>query len=165
MQRASFVELARLKRGIGILATVGSTAPFVGLFGTVVGIINAFKSIGASGGGGINVVAGGIAEALVATAFGLLVAIPAVWAYNALTTKVEGLSLDLDNASAELIEIFLRWEAKAEEQAAGPVRRHHGGACNKLIASPNGRRSPDLLPTSTSLPWWTWCWCSSSSSW
>lgn len=117
MQRASFVELARLKRGIGILATVGSTAPFVGLFGTVVGIINAFQRIGSEGGGGINVVAGGIAEALVCTAFGLLVAIPAVWAYNALTTKVEGLSLEMDNASAELLDIFLRWEAKAHEAA------------------------------------------------
>jgi biopolymer transport protein ExbB/biopolymer transport protein TolQ len=115
MQRASFVELARLKRGIGILATIGSTGPFVGLFGTVVGIINAFKSIGASGGGGINVVAGGIAEALVTTAFGLLVAIPAVWAYNALTTKVEALSLEMDNASAELLDIFLRWESRAHE--------------------------------------------------
>ncbi len=117
MQRASFVELARLKRGIGILATIGSTGPFVGLFGTVVGIINAFKRIGESGGGGINVVAGGIAEALVTTAFGLLVAIPAVWAYNALTTKVEALSLEMDNASAELLDIFLRWEAKAHEGA------------------------------------------------
>ncbi|MFN7974422.1 MAG: MotA/TolQ/ExbB proton channel family protein [Acidobacteriota bacterium] len=117
MQRASFVELARLKRGIGILATIGSTGPFVGLFGTVVGIINAFKNIGAQGGGGIAVVAGGIAEALVTTAFGLLVAIPAVWAYNALTTKVEQLSLEMDNASAELLDIFLRWEAKAHDGA------------------------------------------------
>lgn len=117
MQRASFVELARLKRGMGVCATVGSTAPFVGLFGTVFGIINAFKMIGASGGGGINVVAGGIAEALITTAFGLLVAIPAVWAFNALSTKVEALSLEMDNASAELLDIFLRWEARAHEGA------------------------------------------------
>lgn len=117
MQRASFVELARLKRGIGVLATVGSTGPFVGLFGTVVGIINAFQGMGSAQGGGIGAVAGGIAEALVTTAFGLLVAIPAVWAYNALTTKVEALSLEMDNASAELLDIFLRWEAKAHEGA------------------------------------------------
>ncbi len=117
MQRASFVELARLKRGLGVLATVGSTAPFVGLFGTVIGIINSFQSIGATGGGGINVVAGGISEALVATAFGLLVAIPAVWAFNYLTTKIEGLSLEMDNASAELLDIFLRWETKSHDEA------------------------------------------------
>jgi Biopolymer transport proteins len=79
-----------LKRGLGLLATIGSTAPFIGLFGTVVGIINAFRSIAATGSGGMSVVSGGIAEALVSTALGIFVAIPAVVAFNHFTGKIEG---------------------------------------------------------------------------
>src|SRR5262249_16056855 len=81
--------LIQLKRGLGFLATIGSTAPFVGLFGTVVGIINAFRSIAATGSGGMSVVSGGIAEALVSTALGIFVAIPAVVAFNHFTGKME----------------------------------------------------------------------------
>lgn len=95
---------AELRRGFGILASVGSIAPFVGLFGTVVGIINAFEGIARTGSGGLGSVSAGIAEALVVTAFGLAVAIPAVLAFNFLTTRVERLDLALDQAAGELLD-------------------------------------------------------------
>lgn len=78
-----------LRRGLGLLATVGSTAPFVGLFGTVLGIVSAFHTMGVTGQGGLGSVATGISEALVATALGILVAIPALWIYNALTQRIQ----------------------------------------------------------------------------
>jgi biopolymer transport protein ExbB/biopolymer transport protein TolQ len=98
---------AEMKRGLSALATIGSTAPFVGLFGTVVGILNAFKGIANSKATGLSAVAGGIAEALVTTAFGLLVAVPAVWAYNYFTNKVEAFDVEMDNSSMELINYFI----------------------------------------------------------
>jgi biopolymer transport protein ExbB/TolQ len=101
-------EVADLKKGLGGLATVGSTAPFVGLFGTVVGIINAFRAMAQSGSGGLGSVSAGIAEALVTTAFGLLVAIPAVWMFNYFTNRVEGFAVDLDDVSAEIVDAALR---------------------------------------------------------
>src|SRR3954462_14184053 len=82
LERAEAIVHAELKRGLGGLATIGSTAPFVGLFGTVVGIINAFTSISTEKSTGLGAVAGGISEALVTTAIGLFVAIPAVWMFN-----------------------------------------------------------------------------------
>ena len=85
------MELVTLKRGNAVLATVGATAPFVGLLGTVFGIITAFNSMATSGSGGITAIAAGIAEALIATGFGLIVAIPAVWCYNYFTTKIDNL--------------------------------------------------------------------------
>src|SRR5512144_1326192 len=85
VQRATAVNLADLKRGLSGLATIGSTAPFVGLFGTTFGIINAFHGMSVTGSGGIAAISAGIAEALITTAFGLFVAVPAVWAYNYLT--------------------------------------------------------------------------------
>ena len=101
-------EVSDLRKGLGGLATVGSTAPFVGLFGTVVGIINAFRAMAQSGSGGLGSVSAGIAEALVTTAFGLLVAIPAVWMFNYLSNRVEGFSVDLDDVSAEIVDHVLR---------------------------------------------------------
>ena len=95
------------KRGLSALATIGSTAPFVGLFGTVVGILNAFKGIESNKATGLSAVAGGIAEALVTTALGLLVAVPAVWAYNYFTNKVEAFDVEMDNSSMELINYFI----------------------------------------------------------
>jgi biopolymer transport protein ExbB/biopolymer transport protein TolQ len=95
--------LIQLKRGLGVLATIGSTAPFVGLFGTVVGIINAFRSIAATGSGGMSVVSGGIAEALVSTALGIFVAIPAVVAYNHFTGKMETFHVEMNRASSQLV--------------------------------------------------------------
>ena len=95
--------LIQLKRGLGLLATIGSTAPFVGLFGTVVGIINAFRSIAATGSGGMSVVSGGIAEALVSTALGIFVAIPAVVAFNHFTGKMETFHVEMNRASSQLV--------------------------------------------------------------
>ncbi len=95
--------LIQLKQGLGVLATIGSTAPFVGLFGTVVGIINAFRSIAATGSGGMSVVSGGIAEALVSTALGIFVAIPAVVAFNHFTGKIETFHVEMNRASSQLV--------------------------------------------------------------
>src|SRR6266704_2556265 len=95
--------LIQLKRGLGFLATIGSTAPFIGLFGTVVGIINAFRSIAATGSGGMSVVSGGIAEALVSTALGIFVAIPAVVAFNHFTGKIETFQVEMNRASSQLV--------------------------------------------------------------
>ena len=95
--------LIQLKRGLGFLATIGSTAPFVGLFGTVVGIINAFRSIAATGSGGMSVVSGGIAEALVSTALGIFVAIPAVVAFNHFTGKMETFHVEMNRAASQLV--------------------------------------------------------------
>ena len=95
--------LINLNKGLGFLATIGSTAPFVGLFGTVVGIINAFRSIAATGSGGMSVVSGGIAEALVSTALGIFVAIPAVVAFNHFTGKLETFHVEMNRGSSQLV--------------------------------------------------------------
>lgn len=108
IQRATAVNLADLKRGLSGLATVGSTAPFVGLFGTTFGIINAFQGMALTGSGGIAAISAGIAEALITTAFGLFVAVPAVWAYNYLTNKVESFGIEMDNSSSELLDYFIK---------------------------------------------------------
>jgi biopolymer transport protein ExbB len=107
LDRSIAIVHADMKRGLSGLATIGSTAPFVGLFGTVVGIINAFKGIAAEKATGLSAVAGGISEALVTTALGLLVAVPAVWAFNYFTNKVEAFDVEMDNSSMELINYFL----------------------------------------------------------
>lgn len=99
---------AELKRGLSGLATIGSTAPFVGLFGTVVGIMNAFRASGPAKATGIQSVASGISEALVTTALGLLVAVPAVWCYNYFTTKVENFDVEMENSSMELVSYLVR---------------------------------------------------------
>jgi biopolymer transport protein ExbB/biopolymer transport protein TolQ len=108
IERASAVNVNDMKRGLSGLATIGATAPFVGLFGTVVGIINAFRGMALTGSGGIGAVSAGIAEALVCTAFGLFVAVPAVWAFNYFTTKVEGFTVEMDNSSSELIDFMAK---------------------------------------------------------
>jgi len=108
LQRATAVKSAEFKRGLSGLATIGSTAPFVGLFGTVVGIINAFTGMKAAESAGISAVAGGISEALVETAFGLIVAIPAVWMYNYFQGKVDSFQVEMENSSSELIDYFLK---------------------------------------------------------
>jgi biopolymer transport protein ExbB/biopolymer transport protein TolQ len=114
LERAEAIVHAELKRGISSLATTGSSAPFVGLFGTVVGIINAFKGISTEKSTGLGAVAGGIAEALVTTAVGLFVAIPAVWMFNYFTNKVESFDVEMGNSSSELIDYFIkRSQAKA----------------------------------------------------
>ena len=108
LERAEAIVHAELKRGVSGLATIGSTAPFVGLFGTVVGIINAFKGISTEKSTGLGAVAGGISEALVTTAVGLFVAIPAVWMFNYFTNRVEAFDVEMGNSSSELIDYFLK---------------------------------------------------------
>ncbi len=108
LQRATAVGVEDLKRGLGGLATIGATAPFVGLFGTTVGIINAFAGMSQAEDTGLAAVAGGISEALVATAIGLFVAVPAVWMYNYFTGKIESFVVEMDNSSSELIDYFLK---------------------------------------------------------
>jgi len=108
LQRAIAIKSAEFRRGLSGLATVGSTAPFVGLFGTVFGIINAFTGMKSAESAGIGAVAGGIAEALIATAIGLGVAVPAVWAFNYFTGKVDGFIVEMDNSASELIDYFLK---------------------------------------------------------
>jgi len=100
--------LIQLKRGLGFLASIGSTAPFIGLFGTVVGIINAFRGIAATGSGGMAAVSGGIAEALVSTALGIFVAIPAVLAFNHFTGKMENFHVEMNRASSQLVNCLFK---------------------------------------------------------
>ena len=113
LERAEAIVHAELKRGVSGLATIGSTAPFVGLFGTVVGIINAFKGISTEKSTGLGAVAGGISEALVTTAIGLFVAIPAVWMFNYFTNKIEAFDVEMGNSSSELIDYFLKRSQRA----------------------------------------------------
>jgi len=108
LERAEAIVHAELKRGLTGLATIGSTAPFVGLLGTVVGILNAFREISTQKATGLGAVAGGISEALVTTALGLFVAIPAVMMFNYFTGKVEAFDVEMDNSSSELIDYFLK---------------------------------------------------------
>jgi len=108
LERQAQREVQMLKRGQGILGTVSSTAPFIGLLGTVMGIVNAFQLMAASGSGGLATVSAGIAEALVTTAFGLLVAIPAVMAFNYITGYIEARSVDIAESSNELLDLLAK---------------------------------------------------------
>jgi len=108
IQRASALTSADLKKGMGALATIGATAVFVGLLATTLGVINAFQGIAQTGSGGLGAVSGGISEALVGTAVGLFVAIPAVWFYNFLTSRIEFFSVEMDNSSSELVDYFIK---------------------------------------------------------
>ena len=111
IERATMMTVADFKKGLGGLATIATTAPFIGLFGTVVGIINAFRGMAASGAGGLGSVSAGIAEALVTTALGLFVAIPAVWLYNYFLNKIERFTVEMSNSSSELIDYFMKRQA------------------------------------------------------
>jgi biopolymer transport protein ExbB/biopolymer transport protein TolQ len=114
LERSMAIVQAEMERGLSGLATIGSTAPFVGLFGTVVGILRAFRAISLSkGAGNLSVVAGGISEALVTTALGLLVAIPAVWAFNVFTSRLKFFGVEMGNSSMELVNYFA---ARLEER-------------------------------------------------
>jgi biopolymer transport protein ExbB/biopolymer transport protein TolQ len=119
LERQGQREQQNLKRGLNLLATVGSTAPFVGLLGTVVGIINAFESMAATGSGGLGTVSAGIAEALVTTAFGLLVAIPAVMAFNYMQGWVDARMVDMTESSNELLDAV----ARRLDEGAAPAAR------------------------------------------
>jgi biopolymer transport protein ExbB/TolQ len=108
LERQAQREVHSMKRGIGVLANVASTAPFVGLLGTVLGIVNAFEMMAETGSGGLSTVSAGIAEALATTALGLLVAIPAVGAYNGLMSWVDARAVDISEASNELLDLLAR---------------------------------------------------------
>jgi biopolymer transport protein ExbB/biopolymer transport protein TolQ len=109
VEREQILLANDLKSGLGLLATIGATAPFVGLLGTTMGIVNAFVGMAAQGAsGGLAGISAGIAEALITTAFGLMVAIPAVWAYNYFTTKIENLTVEMTYTSKELIDYLIK---------------------------------------------------------
>jgi biopolymer transport protein ExbB/biopolymer transport protein TolQ len=116
LDRSEAIVHAELKRGVSSLATIGSTAPFVGLFGTVVGIINAFKGIATEKSAGLGAVSAGISEALVTTAVGLFVAVPAVWMFNYFNSKLEAFDVEMGNSSSELIDYFIK-------RSGRPVRK------------------------------------------
>src|SRR5688500_11298511 len=130
VEREMLMTIVQLKRGLGVLATVGSTAPFVGLLGTTMGIVNAFQAMAVSGSGGLASIGAGIAEALITTAFGLLVAIPAVWAYNYFQTKIDNLTAEMTYVSKEFIDYLIkgvsgefgrsRFTREFNPQAGGP---------------------------------------------
>ncbi|HEX4497701.1 MAG TPA: MotA/TolQ/ExbB proton channel family protein [Thermoanaerobaculia bacterium] len=114
LERTQSQTTSELSRGVGSLATIATTAPFIGLFGTVVGIVHAFRDIAAAGGSGaFTTVSQGIAEALLTTALGLVVAVPAAWMFNVLSQRIQGLSLEMTNSSSELIDFFLEREGVA----------------------------------------------------
>ena len=107
-ERAATMFSQELKRGLSILATIATSSPFIGLFGTIAGIINAFRGMALTGSGGIGAVAGGIAEALVTTAFGIGVAIIALWCYNSLNSKVEVYEAEMTNTTSQVVDFFIR---------------------------------------------------------
>jgi biopolymer transport protein ExbB/TolQ len=107
MDRTAMITVAEMKENLGVLATVGATAPFVGLFGTVMGIVHAFQKMATSG-GGIASVSAGIAEALITTAFGLFVAIPAVWAFNYFQNRIDRFTVEMSNSGSEMSIYFMK---------------------------------------------------------
>ena len=117
IERETLMTAAEMKKGLGNLATISTTAPFIGLFGTVIGIINAFQGMAVSGSGGLGAVSAGIAEALGATALGLFVAVPAVWLYNYFTNKVDRFQVEMSNSSSQLVDYFIKNEARARARA------------------------------------------------
>ncbi len=106
MEREITIETAKLERFTGIVGTIGNTAVYIGLFGTVLGIIRAFHDIAAAGAGGMSIVIGGVAEALICTATGLFVAIPAVIAFNYFAKRVESFVIDMELSASELIDMI-----------------------------------------------------------
>jgi biopolymer transport protein ExbB len=108
----SLEQIARFRRGLGVLATIGSTAPFVGLLGTTMGVVTAFTGMsGGASAGAMEQITAGIAEALITTAFGLLVALPAVWLYNYFVNRIEYVSMEITYATKEFMDFLIRYEA------------------------------------------------------
>ena len=112
VERAALLTTSDFKRGIGGLATIATLTPFIGLFGTVIGIIKAFTGMALTGSGGIGAVSAGIAEALVSTAFGLGVAIPAAWMFNYFTNQLERLQVEMSNSASELVDFFMKQRSR-----------------------------------------------------
>lgn len=126
-----------LRRGLSLLASVGSTAPFVGLLGTVLGIISAFQGIAATGSGGLSSVSAGISEALIETALGLVVAIPAVLAFNYLSTEIGREEQSLNHASSQMLDTLEDWAERAQPAvAAAAVARERGGRAPAASRAP-----------------------------
>ena len=113
IQRGTAEVLELLKKGMSGLATIGALAPFIGLLGTVIGIIKVFSDLKTKGAGDINALAGSIGEALATTALGLVVAIPAVWIYNLLTNKQDVVVTNINNAASQMIDEFIRRESQS----------------------------------------------------
>jgi biopolymer transport protein ExbB/TolQ len=110
--RAQSLFTQELKRGLSIMATIATSAPFIGLFGTIFGIINAFRGMALTGSGGIGAVAAGIAEALVTTAFGIAVAVIALWTFNSLNTRIEVYNTEMENTTSQIVDYFIRISGK-----------------------------------------------------
>jgi biopolymer transport protein ExbB/TolQ len=108
VERQSLILLSELKRGMPVLATVGATAPFVGLLGTTMGVVNSFTGMALTGSGGLAAISAGIAEALITTAFGLGVAIPAVWLFNYFTARIENVTVEMTYTAKELIDFLIK---------------------------------------------------------
>ncbi|MCX8161149.1 MAG: MotA/TolQ/ExbB proton channel family protein [Candidatus Saccharicenans sp.] len=111
-ERARSLFTQELKRGLSIMATIATSSPFIGLFGTIFGIINAFRGMAMTGSGGIGAVAAGIAEALVTTAFGIAVAVIALWTFNSLNTKIEVYNTEMENTTSQIVDYFIRTSGK-----------------------------------------------------
>lgn len=111
-ERASIMFEQELRRGLSWLATIATSSPFIGLFGTIFGIMNAFRGMARTGSGGIGAVASGIAEALITTAAGILVAIIALWIFNYLNSRIEIYKAEMANTSSQLLDYFIRKENK-----------------------------------------------------
>jgi biopolymer transport protein ExbB/TolQ len=107
-QRSKTLFSQELRRGLPILATIATSAPFVGLFGTIFGIINAFRGMQLTGSGGIGAVAGGISEALITTAIGIGVAVLALWVFNTLNSRIEVYDAEMENTASQVVDFFIK---------------------------------------------------------
>jgi biopolymer transport protein ExbB len=125
IERETLITYSDLKKGVASLATIATTAPFIGLFGTVIGIVNAFSGMAQTGSGGIAAVSAGIAEALVTTAIGIGVAIPAAWMFNTFQGVLERFQVEMSNSASQLIDFFLEKQAGTQSvrQQDAAVRR------------------------------------------
>ncbi|MGB6495383.1 MAG: MotA/TolQ/ExbB proton channel family protein [Candidatus Acidiferrum sp.] len=121
LERSSAETSEELKRGLSGLATIAATAPFVGLFGTVIGILNAFRGIDMAHATAIRVIAGSISEALLTTAIGLSVAVPAVWCYNLLTNQMDAFGVEMQNCSLELLSYLRARQVGALRELRAPA--------------------------------------------
>lgn len=115
LKKAMSVEISKMEKTVSFLATTGNTTPFIGLFGTVWGIMNSFSGIGAKGSASLAVVAPGISEALIATAMGLVAAIPAVVAYNHFVTRINRMAIEMENFAGDFLNIVERESAREKK--------------------------------------------------
>ncbi|MGB6831971.1 MAG: MotA/TolQ/ExbB proton channel family protein [Candidatus Acidiferrum sp.] len=121
LERSSAETTEEMKRGLSGLATIAATAPFVGLFGTVIGILNAFRSIDMMHATAIKVIAGSISEALLTTAIGLSVAVPAVWCYNLLTNQMDAFGVEMQNCALELVTYLRARQVGVQKDMRAPI--------------------------------------------